>query len=1069
MQSNNQVNNNDRGYVSAPPAVSLPKGGGAIAGIGEKFAMNPVTGTGSLSIPIFVSPGRSGFSPQLTLNYDSGSGNSSFGLGWSLGVPSITRKTQKGLPQYRDEIDSDIFLLSGAEDLVPKLKEDDFPNRDVRIVKVPNDVSPQHLSSYPHERNYNVRRYRPRIEGLFARIERWEHQDTGDVHWRSVTKDNVTSVYGKDLSSRVVDPVESTRIFEWLLCETYDDKGNVIIYQYKQENSANVDKNLPQDQNRLLDGHSYTQQYLKKVFYGNQQPFVRDNWLFQVVCDYGEHDVVNPMPDVEFQPWLHRQDAFSSFRSGFEIRTQRLCQRVLMFHRFDEAGQIDSTDKSWYLVRSTDLGYKPDPVAIYLITATQTGYTWNEKDKEYHQKSYPPLKLSYDRPKIHDEIKSIDPESLENLPVGLDGGQYQWLDLDGEGIPGILTEQAGVWYYKANLGNGKFGPLQILPTKPSLSNLSNSQQRFMDLTGDGKQDLALLHRESPGYYMRSLDKQWEPFKTFREISNVDWNDPNLRLIDLTGDGHADILISEAHVFVWYPSKAKKGFGPSKQVRKLLDEERSPNVSFADPEETIYFADMTGDGLNDIVRIRNGSICCWANMGYGKFGSKVTMENAPYFDHPDLFNQKRIRLADIDGSGTSDLIYLGREKVKIWFNQAGNSWSGSHSLSSFPRVDNLTSVQTVDLLGKGTACLVWSSPLPGTNHQQMQYIDLMGEQKPHLLKSVQNNLGAETKLYYAASTKFYLKDKAAGTPWITKIPFPVHVVERVESLEHISGNKFVSIYRYRHGYFDGEEREFRGFGYVEQRDTETFEVFQGDGVTNATDEKLHIPPILTKTWFHTGVYLKREHISNFFAQKEYYREPQYRIPKDAKEKERQIIEARFQATLLPDTILPDGLSSQEEPSQEEHEACRALRGQVLRQEVYSVEQNETERVEHLYTVTESNYEIRLVQPLAKERYAVFFTHPRESIAYQYERNPDDPRIAHQMTLEVDEFGNVLKSVEIAYPRRTPQHPEQGQTLVTYTENRVTNKPYQDNWYRIGVPIETITYEITGLPAESLFVL
>jgi len=29
------------------PATSLPKGGGAIRGMGEKFAANPVTGTGS--------------------------------------------------------------------------------------------------------------------------------------------------------------------------------------------------------------------------------------------------------------------------------------------------------------------------------------------------------------------------------------------------------------------------------------------------------------------------------------------------------------------------------------------------------------------------------------------------------------------------------------------------------------------------------------------------------------------------------------------------------------------------------------------------------------------------------------------------------------------------------------------------------------------------------------------------------------------------------------------------------------------------------------------------------------
>ncbi|MBE9045778.1 hypothetical protein IQ255_15415 [Pleurocapsales cyanobacterium LEGE 10410] len=183
--SNNSSENSDRGYVSAPSAVSLPKGGGAIAGIGEKFSMNPVTGTGSLSIPIFVSPGRSAFSPQLTLSYDSGAGNSPFGLGWSLGVPSITRKTQKGLPQYLDAINSDIFLLSGTEDLVPKLKDGDLKNDDVRPVNVPNDVLPQHLNSYPQMGNYSVKRYRPRIEGLFARIERWKNQDTGDVHWRS--------------------------------------------------------------------------------------------------------------------------------------------------------------------------------------------------------------------------------------------------------------------------------------------------------------------------------------------------------------------------------------------------------------------------------------------------------------------------------------------------------------------------------------------------------------------------------------------------------------------------------------------------------------------------------------------------------------------------------------------------------------------------------------------------------------------------------------------------------------------------------------------------------------------
>src|SRR6185503_13580375 len=96
------------GNASPVPSISLPKGGGAIRGIGEKFAANPVTGTGSVTVPIATSPGRAGFGPQLSLSYDSGAGNGMFGLGWSLSLPLISRKSDKGLPQYLDGEESDV-------------------------------------------------------------------------------------------------------------------------------------------------------------------------------------------------------------------------------------------------------------------------------------------------------------------------------------------------------------------------------------------------------------------------------------------------------------------------------------------------------------------------------------------------------------------------------------------------------------------------------------------------------------------------------------------------------------------------------------------------------------------------------------------------------------------------------------------------------------------------------------------------------------------------------------------------------------------------------------------------
>ena len=44
-------------FFRSAPKLELPRGGGAIQGIGEKFQANPATGTASLSVPIALSPG----------------------------------------------------------------------------------------------------------------------------------------------------------------------------------------------------------------------------------------------------------------------------------------------------------------------------------------------------------------------------------------------------------------------------------------------------------------------------------------------------------------------------------------------------------------------------------------------------------------------------------------------------------------------------------------------------------------------------------------------------------------------------------------------------------------------------------------------------------------------------------------------------------------------------------------------------------------------------------------------------------------------------------------------------
>src|SRR6185503_19271564 len=105
----------------------------------------------------------------------------------------------------------------------------------------------------------------------------------------------------------------------------------------------------------------------------------------------------------------------------------------------------------------------------------------------------------------------------------------------------------------------------------------------------------------------------------------------------------------------------------------------------------------------------------------------------------------------DGSGVTDIVYLRQGGVSLYFNQAGNGWSAPRRLDQFPQIDNLASVRVLDFLGNGTACLVWSSPLPDNALRSIRYIDLMGGNKPHLLIRTSNNLGGQTEVRYAPST------------------------------------------------------------------------------------------------------------------------------------------------------------------------------------------------------------------------------------------------------------------------------------------------------------------------------
>ncbi|MGH8644423.1 MAG: hypothetical protein ACREX4_08205 [Gammaproteobacteria bacterium] len=182
-----------------------------------------------------------------------------------------------------------------------------------------------------------------------------------------------------------------------------------------------------------------------------------------------------------------------------------------------------------------------------------------------------------------------------------------------------LTREAGTENYAARLA-----PIETVRKVPPGSPLTRGQIQFLDLAGDGQLDLVELDSPVPGFYERTDAEDWDDFRTFRAIPNLAWNDPSLRFIDLTGDGHADALITGGPrlYLVSVPGRRRLWGGETDQRFERCRARPESRICRCGPDH------LSGDGLTDIVRIRNGEVCYWPNLGYGRFGAKVTMDGAP---------------------------------------------------------------------------------------------------------------------------------------------------------------------------------------------------------------------------------------------------------------------------------------------------------------------------------------------------------------------------------------------------------------------------------------------------------
>jgi RHS repeat-associated protein len=1020
------------------PQINLPKGGGAIRGIGETFSPNGFSGTSSFTVPIPVSPCR-GFEPALALQYSSASGNGPFGLGFSLTTPSISCATNKGTPRYDG---SDHYVMDGNY-LVP--------------------LNGKSRNEILNGLEFNVQNYAPRQLGDFSLIEFWQDKNQKqNSFWKITSANHIISIFGITSEGQISNPDHPEQIFCWLLQEAYDPVGNHQIYKYKKEDAVNV-PDFSYEKNRTIGA----QRYLTKVLYGNEKP-IADSiltgqepdslikstvWLFEIIFNYGEFNFCfddHSYSDQTTKDWEYRSDPFSTYEAGFEIRTYRLCKDVLLFHRFGERLLVQSSTYRYDELKLEN-GY-----ISQLIGVTDTGYKW--KDGKAESASYPELELGYTT--FEPSGKAFEKLNGENGRLnGLNENPYSLVDLFGRGIPGILYADGQTVSYREpvlipqtahtknsfsesqnlNIQNNDFryGNWELQNKFPLTNAVSGEGISMNDQTGNGQLDLMMSQPGNTFYWQANANGTWSLAKTFEKFP-LNFGIPNQTQINATGAGLSDLFQIRNEEILVNPSTRENGFGDTiTHVR----EKSMPSTLESSEVTQLQLVDMAGSGTPQFVKVENGNVTYWPNFSYGRFGRPIKMGNAPKF--PGEFNTSRLFFADIDGSGTSDFVYLTGNTLYIYFNQNGNSFSDALKIELPYIFDSLDGLSFADVYGQGTTCAVLSYPhgLPDEKSLSPEFLcyDFCAHKKPYLLNKINNNLGAETEIEYASSVDYYLANKKANQDWITNIPFPVQVIAKTTVKDALSNSSYTSLYSYSHGYYDGEEREFKGFGRVDTQDTEYF--FN-------SEKPEYVAPVQTRTWYNVGC--PKEQYDLLMAQykKEYFK-------------------GDDQAFSIPDSIID--CDNPESWSQ----AYAALAGTMVHSEVYALDDSNTDAVP--YTVSESNYKVTLRQKKEKNWYAVFFVQARESINYTYDRNAKDPQIHQQFTLEVDEFGNVLKEASVAYPRRGTTIDADGSikndtlnqqftTKVMCTISQFINHP-KPIGYLLGVSFESQSYHLPFITAPK----
>lgn len=622
--------------------------------------------------------------------------------------------------------------------------------------------------------------YRLKNESSFLKIERIKDGDLWKVHH----KNGLIAIFGETAAS--VSKTGSKKTFLWHISEIGDQFDHKVKYSYAEDKGT---------------------LYPKRIVY---QDYNEDEEKqYRNVVDFIYSSDGNKFSQK------YRTDPVVNYTTRERVEIREMLRNIKISHGHNEV---------WCYA----LKYKEVNGFLLLEKVQKSDSCRNaNSNKNKNPEEMPPLVFEYTSFNVDNAaVEIVDP------PVKYDClkfGNCVFADMNGDGLPDILDGGRGGHYkYIQNLDGQNFASDFVSIDKSPNEPLGTSNTMLMDINGDSYLDIVsnYLNTATIGYYSGKniiKDKKFEIFKAISGKRGYIGNS-QLKFVDVTFDGKQDILVDNGTFTGERKLDLYINDGENWNYKAEIDGDVIPplprGVEFSD--SGVKFRDMNGDGLSDIIVVRlksysevkyegeRSTLCTYYNKGFGFFDGPKCFDDVPYGSFDNTF------YVDTNGDGLTDIVKVEGARVLLHLNTGNEGFAEAKKVrGNLPEKIDQRHIDFADLNGNGSTDVII---MANRNGKYVWYIvDFFGHsEKPNLLKRIDNGLGKITEIEYKSSAAFAAEDRKKRNDWTTSLPKPVNVVSKIKVKDSL-GWEGETTYHYSNGYWDGKEKEFRGFKSVSKKE------------------------------------------------------------------------------------------------------------------------------------------------------------------------------------------------------------------------------------------------------------